>query len=245
MSVEELEVALCCTLDDNVVITRLSFTEPPKEVDDIKLHIQTAFCIPKCTQQLLYNGAVLAGTEQVDKLYMRSGDSIVVRYHSKLDADDFKVITTWLRQIRDIVLSYEKDDPAHVLSMLRSPDASESSLAHSDVSSLLGKWGTPKVEVIRKYIIQEGGIDLVLKLYGTLTKIHWHELNIGSLDDLNGCLRIMWNFCETYDVSLFIDQRGGFDLMVKSLSHPSVLHQNEYTTGVSSFAAMLVGCISA
>ena len=79
MSVEELEVTLCCTLDNTVVIKGLSFTEPPKQVDDIKSSVQTAFYIPKCMQELLYNGAVLSDTEQVQKLYMRSGDSILVR----------------------------------------------------------------------------------------------------------------------------------------------------------------------
>ena len=154
MSVEELEVALCCTLDNTVVTTRLSFTDPPKKVDDIKSSIQTAFYLPQCMQELLYNGAVLSGTEQVQKL---------VRYYSKLDVNDFEVINTWPRKIRDIVLSYEKDDPAHVLRRLRSFNSSDSNqnCPHQDVADLINKWGTPRAKVNRSYIFQDRGIDLV------------------------------------------------------------------------------------
>ena len=152
---EELEVTLCCTLDDTVVITRFSFTEPPKKVDDIKSSIQTAFYIPKCMQELLYNGAVLSGTEQVEKLYMRSGDSILVRYYSKLEGNDFEVINTWLRKIRDIVLSYDKDDPEHVLSRLRSrtrdasPDCPHYSVRPVGWSGDGGVRESDKVELIK------------------------------------------------------------------------------------------------
>ena len=242
MSVEELEVTLCCTLDNTVVTETLSFTEPPKQVDDIKSSIQTTFYIPKCMQQLLYNGAVLSGTEQVQKLYMRSGDSILVRYYSKLDVNDFEVINTWLRKMRDIVLSYEKDDPAHVVGRLRSyySTNSDQKCPHEAVAGLLREWGTPRENVNRSYIVQEGGIDLVLRLYGILTKIHWVELIRGSLQDLIGCLAILWNICATYDVRLLIDQRGGFDLMVKSLVHPV----NRMLFGASRFPKMVIGCIS-
>ena len=245
MSVEELEVTLCCTLDNTVVTKRLSFTEPPKEVDDIKSSIQTAFYIPQCMQQLLYNGAVLSGTEQVEKLYMRSGDSILVRYYSKLDVNDFKVINTWLKKIRDIVLSYEKDDSAQLLSAAGYMSNSKLGCPHGDVADLLGKWGTPRAKANRSYVVQEGGIDLVLKLYEILmTKIHWDELNMDSLHDLYGCLRIMWNFCETYDARLLIVHSGGFDLMAKSLSQPSVLRNINYSETRGGVVDKLVGCIA-
>ena len=236
---EELEITLCCTLDNTVVTTRLSFTKPPKQIDDIKSSIQTAFYIPKCMQELLYNGAVLSGTEQLEKLYMRSGDSILVRYYTKLDVNDFEVISTWLRMIRDIVLSYEKDDPAHVLRRLRSINSSDSNqnCPHEDVADLI------KADVNRSYIVQEGGIDLVLKLYRILTKIHWVELNRGSLDDLLGCLIIMWNISfNTYGGRLLIERSGSFDLVLKSLSHSSVLQKVDRAT--SQFADMVIGCIS-
>ena len=244
MSVEELEVTLCCTLDNTAVTETLSFTEPPKQVDDIKSSIQTAFYIPQCVQELLYNGAVLSGTEQVEKLYMRSGDSILVRYYSKLDVNDFEVINTWLRKIRDIVLSYEKDDTAQLLFAAGYTNNSKPACPYGDVVDLLGKWGTPRGKVNRRYVVQEGGIDLVLRLYGILTEMHWDELSMSSLQDLLGCLAILWNFCETYDARLLIVQRGGFDLMVKFLAHPSVLRSINYSRTRGGVVDKLVGCIA-
>ena len=144
--------------------------------------------------------------------------------------------------MRDIVLSYEKDDPAQVLKRLRFFNSTDSNQTcpYEDVAGVLREWGTPRAKVNRSYIVQEGGIDLVFTLYGILTKIHWDELNRGSLHDLLGCLTILWNICETYDTRMLIHQRGAFDLMVKSLAHPV----DRILFRTSIFPDMVIGCIS-
>ena len=233
----ELEVVLRRKLDDAEVTRRLLFTAPLKQVDDIKSRIQAEFNIPKCMQLLQHCGNALSDAEQVEKLYLRSGDSILVSYYCEMEIEDFKEITSWLKQMRNRHITDAVRLPS---SSMRIRDVSEPYPRHDAVACLFAGWGTPRTEVNRKYFVQEEGIELVLRLYAALTDTDWHELNSGSLRDLLGCLAILWNFCETRDTRLFIDQRGGFDLMVKSLSRASVLRGNE----TSTFADRLIGCIS-
>lgn len=222
-----LEIELKCLSDGSQTNKTLLFAPIPKTIADIKRRIENDLSVPKSGQSLfLADGQALLDSQQIDSLYLRSGDALLVEYYAKADVEQLRNgIDRSLRPTLEILrTSPKRKIYSRFLQLRQEYDALFSSCQsslHDIAFKRLLPWNHARTEANRRYLIQEGGLDLVLGLYAILVPIHWNSRD-HSLQNLEiSCLSFLWNFSETAYARQLIVDKGGFDMMLKSLMHYS------------------------
>ena len=217
----ELVFHFKCTSDGSAETHRLSLSPIPRRIEDIKEHIQLSFSIPKCLQKLTLNGHPLSDSQELTDLYIRSEDLLLVTY---LATASVKPLTTFIHEyLRPLIVLIESSPK-----VVKQPNAEvEGSIHlcevgfHHTAYSFLLPWGSPEAEANRQFVIQEGGINHTLRLYSLLQKLPWsgrHQM----LQRLEiSCLSLLWNFAETAYARQMVVDKGGFEMIIKSLMYYS------------------------
>ena len=224
----KIELELRCSSDDTVTQQTLLFSPIPETVADIKQRIEQELSIPKSCQSLfLPAGAddALLDTESVASLYVRSGDAVRVAYLDKADIVQIRsAVERSLRPVRRLLQANSSLEKARKILKRRDSDAllasCQSALHELGYKSLL-PWGASRTEANRRYMLQEGVVDLVMDIYAILLPLPW-DWRGHSLQNLEiCCLTFLWNFSETRNARQLVVGKGGFDMMLKSLMHQS------------------------
>ena len=222
-----LEIELKCLSDGSQTHRTLLFAPTPDTVADIKRRIENELSVPKSSQNLfLSDGQALLDSQRLASLYLRSGDTLRVEYFAKADVEQLRNdIDCSLRPTLEFLrTSSKRKIYGKFLQMRREYEALLSSCQSSlhDVAlKRLRPWNHARTEANRRYLIQEGGLDVVLGIYAILVPIHWNSRD-HSLQNLEiSCLSFLWNFSETAYARQLIVGKGGFDMMLKSLMHYS------------------------
>ena len=221
------QLVLClqldCSSDGSQTQETLTLDSLPESVADLKQRIQDELSIPKSGQSLfLGNGQPLLDSEQISGLYLRSGDTLRLTFISRVDVEQIcNIINRTLRPTLELLrsrgdakLMQESQDSSILLKRCLS------SLTTLSFKILL-PWNNVQTEANRRFLLQEGALDIVLDIYTILLPLDLHSRRdlLQSLEIF--CLYFLWNFSETAYARQLVVEKGGFDMALKSLMHPS------------------------
>ena len=217
----ELLVTLNCSSDGTSETKKLVLSPVPKLVTAVKTSIETEFNIPRCLQCVSLNEQVLTDSQKIADLYIRNRDHLSVTYLAKANVASIRKFVRFFLHPLTVLLGTnpkllnKKDEEIKDLM-----DHSESCLRHMAFSDLL-PWQSPATEANRQLLIQEGGVNHTIELLSLLNQppwdfSRWHHLLL-RLEI--SCLSLLWNFAETGYARRMVIDRGGWDVMVRSLLH--------------------------
>lgn len=243
-----LELQLTCSSDGSLTQQTLTFDHVPDSVKDLKQKIEDELSIPKSGQNLfLPDGQVLVDSEPVVNLYLRSGDTLKVTFFNRADVKQLRnTINQCLRPVLTLLRTNSSIHDAKLIQKRQDSKAlltsCQSSLHELSFKSLL-PWNNHRTEANRRYLLQEGALPIILELYTILLPLPW-DWRGNLLQDVEiCCLSFLWNFSETAYARQLIVDKGGFEMMLKSLMHQSDDEFLKKYTMHDIFDAA-VGCIS-
>ena len=248
-----VELELRCSSDGSQSKQTLLIDQIHDTVAAIKGRIEREISIPKSCQRLFLAGGggeeqvALRDSERVAELYIRSGDTIRVAYLDKADVEEIRSAVE--RSLRPVGRLLESNASLENVRKLQKRRDSESLLGscqsslHELAYKRLLPWNDSRTESNRRYMLQEGVLDLVLEIYTVLLPLPW-DWRGHSLQNLEiCCLTFLWNFSETRYARQLVADRGGFDMMLRSLLHQSDDEFLEKYTMHDIFD-VTVGCLS-
>ena len=121
-------------------------------------------------------------------------------------------------------------------------ESCQSSLSDISSHSLRG-WNSSSARANRTLFKDRGGLEIVLQIYASVLHLHWDSRGELLKNIERYCLKVLWNLSETADDRLYIVQRGGFEMVLKSLSHSNKEFAEKYTVG-DGLCFLAIGCLS-
>lgn len=196
---------------------------PPgvRTVADVKTSIQKKFSIPVCQQRVSLNNLPLNDAQEVEQLYIRHQDSLAVTYYREADVGFFEEfmggglqpLVTRLQASPELVSRPWSEVEEDLQDLITGCDGQ----FHSATYTLLMPWESSTAESNRQFVIQQGGVEAILRLYALLQTVPWEQRS-NQLQSLEvSCLSFLWNFGETTHARKVVVEGGGFDMMVRSL----------------------------
>ena len=252
MALQELrlELELKRSSDGSVTQQTLPFNPIPETVVDIKERIEREFSIPKSCQTLTLptrGDVTLRDTEKITSLYVRNGDTVRVSYLDEADVEPIhSAVERSLRPVRQLLQSNSSLKSARNIQKRRDSDlllGSCQSTLHELAYKKLLPWSKSRTEANRRYMLQEGVVDLVMEIYAVLLPLPWDGMG-HSLQNLEiCCLTFLWNFSETKYARQLVADKGGFNMMLRSLMYQS---EEEFLEKyiMHDIFDVAVGCIS-
>ena len=243
-----LELQLTCSSDGSITQQTFTLDHVPDSVKDLKQKIEDELSIPKSGQNLfLPDGQALVDSQPVASLYLRSGDTLNVTFLSKADVKELR--NTINQSLRPLLSLLRKNSSIHDANLIQKRQDSkaflvscQSSLHELSFKSLF-PWSDRRTEANRRYLLQEGALDIILEVYAILLPLPW-DWRGNLLQDVEiCCLSFLWNFSETAYARQLIVDKGGFEMMLKSFMHQSDDEFLKNYTMHDIFDAA-VGCIS-
>ena len=213
MAGEEMSftVKLTCTETDSSEVVELKFRSFPRNVLDVKKHIEKECSIPVCCQSLSYQGTSLGDEAEFNQSHFRSNDVLEVSYVSKADCRELASITGWIRQVAQL---YREAPTGGDLEKL---------IEHGKQANLNDRLGTDLFDWLKKrtymnklYFHDIGGLDSLMELYSLLLEKNWQSLNHSQKYLENFCLFCLSNFAEDFPLRRKIVEREGLELCMRS-----------------------------
>ena len=238
-----ISFTLLCTSDGAESHEELSFAPPPDTIGEIMERLQSEFSIPKCLQTITTScDQQLSKSDTLKRLYLRTGDHLTVRFLARADVEEIKGLVgssvfpmvSLFRKHSDLLKNFKGS------SALQVANACERGLSAAAFTHWIPWERLPRTEANRRFLVQEKGIDLLIELYTLLLRVPWKTRH-NQLQSLElCCLNLLWNFGETFQARKVVIDKGGFNLMMRSLCHPTFLEDS----GLYGLIDMTVGCIS-
>ena len=229
-----LNVLLNCEQTKSSETKQVHFKSLPTTPLEIKKKIEEDFSIPSCVQTLHYQSMILKDSDQLQHTHFRSGDMFVVDYPIEAECEMTKNVIKWLKELLDLLRSIEEG--------VLSPDE-ENDLVMSTVENLIyegekdditkalyhamfNPWKDKKKQVNRFYFQQEGGLDVLMKVYGILVSKEWGDLGIDRefhiyLEDM--CASAVCMSARSLPYKHQVVQLGGLEMSMKTLFRRQLL----------------------
>ena len=223
----ELNLELKCSTDGSVTQKTVRFAPVPPTIAELKQRLENGFSVPKsCLTLCLPDGQALLDTEQIANLYLRDGDTLHVTYFAVADVHPLRrAIERAIRPVLELLRANSALENAK--EMQKNPDSTTFlTLCQNAIFEIAHKgvypWDDFRSEANRRYLLQEGLLDVILEMYAILLPLPWNERG-HPLQNLEiSCLTFLWNFSETNYVRQLVVDKGGFDMMLKSILHQTV-----------------------
>ena len=200
----------------------VSVSPTPVTISNLKTVIQSKFSIPKCLQKISLDSGLtfLSDYELISDLYVRSSDVFTVTYLARAEVKFIKHFDT--HNLCPLLIKLgDFSDKNGGFSSYRSSGESVQAVCNGfrtiAYSHLLPWEQRSTVEANRQFLVQEEIIDKTLRLYHLLSQTPYSDRELFLQDLEISCLSLLWNFAETREARVLVAQRGGFELMMKSL----------------------------
>ena len=244
-----LNVLLNCELTKSSETKQIHFKSLPTTPLEIKIKIQEDFSIPSCVQTLHYQSMILKDSVQLQHAHFRSGDTFTVDYPIEAECEVVRSVIKWLKELLELLKSVEE--------VLTSPDEDNDLLMSSNFqkvrnlilegrrdgainafsASLFLPWSDKKL-MNKFYFQQEGGLDVLLKIYGILVSKEWGDFGIDKEFHVyleQKCSLAVCNYGQTFPLRRQIVQLGGLEmctitLLRRQLQHDDILDTHTYNT---------------
>ena len=218
--------------------TRLSETKQvhfkslPTTPLEIKKKIEEDFSIPSCVQTLHYQSMTLKDSDQLQHAHFRSGDTFTVDYPIEAECEMAQNVIKWLKKLHEVLWSIKESisfgDKEKDLLMSSNNQKIESLIlegnrsdAIRDISvTLFSPYGDKKKMMNHFYFHQEGGLDLLMKVYGMVVNKEWGDLGIDKEHHIfleRKCSMAVANYVETTPLCRQVVQLGGLEMCTTTL----------------------------
>ena len=230
-----LNILLNCQHTKLSETKQLHFKALPTTPLEIKKKIEEDFSIPSCVQTLHHQSMILKDSDQLQHTHFRSGDTFTIDYPIEAECETVQSVIKWLKELFESLKSVEKcisspgewnNDHFKLLSTnCRKIDdliaeGKRDNTINTLCVTLFGTWGDKKELVTRVYFQQEGGLDLLMEVYGILVIKEWGHLGIKKAIHIyleNMCCRAIWNYSEAFSHRRQIVKMGGMEMFIKTL----------------------------
>ena len=236
-----LNVLLNCEVTKSSETKQVHFQSLPTTPLEIKKKIEEDFSIPSCIQTLHYQSMILKDSDQLQHMQFRSGDMFTVDYQIVGDCEAIQSVIQWLGDLLEYlggIETYstnslsEKDKIPSILSSLCISMVEEIVLSemHDGTARdlclhLFSPWKDKRTYVNKLHFHHEGGLDMLMKIYGHMTSKEWGGIGIDSkfhlyLECL--CSQVVASYMQALQFRRQVVQSGGLDMCTKSLLRKQV-----------------------
>ena len=234
-----LNVLLNCELTKSSETKQVHFQSLPTTPLEIKKKIEEDFSIPSCVQTLHYQSMILKDSDQLQNTHFRSGDTFTVDYPAQAECEVIQNVIQWLEEFYELLKSIEENiscsgeveseeeyDPQLAFLVSKFEDliaeGEDSDLVEALSATLFVPWGDKEKLMNCFYFQQEGGVNVLTKIYGILVGIEWENLGIDSEDHIYNnmevvCCRSIFNYGHTNALLREVVKLGGLEMCMKTL----------------------------
>ena len=230
MSAHEDQVELNVTLNREETKSsakkQVHFQSLPTTPLEIKKKIEEDFSIPSCVQTLHYQSMTLKDSDQLQHTHFRSGDTFTVDYPIEGECEMVKNVIKWLRELYELLESFpgEESDLLMASNFQKIKnliiEGERSNILRALSLSLFSPFGDKKKLMNKLYFQQEGGINVLMKVYGVLVSKEWGKLGIDKNLHIKlerYCCQAGCNYAETSSLERQVVQLGGLEMSIATL----------------------------
>ena len=232
-----LNILLNCELTKSSETKQIQFQSLPTTPLEVKKKIEEDFSIPSCVQTLHYQSMILKDSDQLQNTHFRSGDTFTVDYPIEAECEMVQNVLKWLKELFElskIHISFPsgEDDPS-VYSRIENLilDGERDGITEELAVSLFHPWEDKKKLMNKFYFQQEGGLDMLMTVYGMLVSKEWGELGIEKYLHVyleRKCCQAVVNYSQTFQLSRQIIQLRGLEICTATLLRRQ-LHKDDTT----------------
>ena len=241
-----LNILLNCELTKSSETKQVHFKSLPTTPLEIKKKIEEDFSIPSCVQTLHYQSMILKDSDQLQHTHFRSGDTFTVNYPTEADCNMTRNVIKWLKELFELLKSTEE------LESSSSSDEDSDQLKSSNIQKVLNlilegdrdgimealtrslffPYGDKKKLMNKFYFQQEGGPDVLMKIYGVLVRKDWSDLGIDTESQVNmylehTCCDAIWGYFETFSLRRHVVQLGGLEMSTNTAQKAIIGRQKQ------------------
>ena len=232
-----LNIVLSCELTKSSETKQLYFKSPPSTPLAIKKRIEEDLSIPSCVQTLRYQSVILKDSDELQHTHFRSGDTFTVNYPTKGNCEMVKSVIQWLRDILELFQAIEEvdslpdkeKDPLLSTHLRKTEDLILSGERNGTLfdlcNNLFCPWKDKRTYVNQLHFHHEGGLDVLMKVYGLLVSKDWGDFGIDSESHLHlerHCVDAITNYTQTSPLCRQVIQLGGLEMCLKTLLRKKV-----------------------
>ena len=185
---------------------------PPRNILEVKKQVERQFSIPRCVQVISYNGQAIEADTELSALRFRDGDSFHVEYLAKGDCSDLLGTISWLEQLSNAI-STGSSDLNEVIQTGMQQESIENLRAY------FSPWDDPvlKTYVNKLHFVDNGGIEMILKVYEFLLQRPWNQLGIDLKYLECWVIKSLWDFTETFPLRRLLVKHNIIHMLTQSL----------------------------
>ena len=233
-----LNVLLNCELTKSSETKQIHFQSLPTTPLEIKKRIEVDLSIPSCVQTLHYQSITLKDSDQLQSTHFRSGDTFTVDYPIEAKCEMVQGVIKWLKELSvelskpHIIPDDSESDPSVYLRIENlilegERDGTTEALA----VSLFFPWEDKKKLINKHYFQQEGGLDMLMTVYGMLVSREWGDLGIEKSLHVyveRKCCQAVVNYAQSLPLSRQVVLLGGLEICTATLLRRQ-LHKEDIT----------------
>ena len=248
-----LNVLLNCEVTKASETKQVHFQSLPTTPLEIKKKIEEDFSIPSCVQTLHYQSMILKDSDQLQHTHFRSGDTFTVDYPAVAECKEIQNVIQWLNELYALLKSIEENiscsdkiesEEEHDQLMSSLVSKSEDLIAEGGNSGLIAAysdtlWDDKEKLMNYFYFQQEGGINVLTKIYCILVSKEWGDLGINGDDHTyleDAYCRSIVNYGCKNTLLREVVQLGGLEMCMKTLLRRQLrgeeCNPNKYKYGV-------------
>ena len=236
-----LNVLLNCELTKSSQTKQVHFQSLPTTPLEIKKKIEEDFSIPSCVQTLHYQSMILKDSDELQHIHFRSGDIFTVDYPIEAECEIAKNVIKWLTELLELLkyveefsvtCPYELDYSLSMSSFFQKiRDLILQGMRDGTINAfsvtLFFPW-RDKTLMNKYYFQQEGGLDVLMKVYGILVSKAWGEFGEHHVYLEQKCTLAVCNYAHTLPLLRQVVQLGGMEMCIVTLLRRK-LQGEEYT----------------
>ena len=224
-----LNVLLNCEETKSSKTKQIHFKSLPTTPLEIKKKIEEDFSIPSCVQTLHYQSMILKDSDQLQHTHFRSGDTFTVDYPTEAECEMTQNVLKWLKELLGLLESIkqslsEANDQLVSSNVRKIEDVILEGELDGSIEALtralFAPWNNKQKLMNQLYFQQEGGLDMLMKVYNILVSKKWGKLGIGEeihIDLENVCSTTICNYAHTFPFRRQVVQLGGLEMCTTTL----------------------------
>ena len=197
---------------------QIHFKSLPTTPLEIKKKIEEDFSIPSCVQTLHYQSMILKDSDQLQHTHFRTGDTFTVDYPIEAECEVTRNVIQWLKEVFELLksISYPDEENDDIQKLLIKDYAVIEAFSYG----LFSPWEDKRKLMNKVYFHQEGGLDVLMKVYSILVSREWGDLGIAEKFHIyleNVCSYATLRYAQTYPLQHQLAHLGGLEIFMKTL----------------------------
>lgn len=221
--------------------------KPPRNIYDIKLHVQNELSIPTCCQVLSYESRQLNDHYLLDELRIREGDTLTIHYTSEAMVDEVTDVISSIRhmddflsgevtQVRSFTDPHSSELDMKMFKNLNSLKVEELAITYFHPSS------NPKCQANRLFFVRNDGLQEMHRLHEELLKRPWVDCHVNMQLVEHAILRVLWNISAAFSLRMLLFQRPTMEAVIKSLVRVKIPADRNIMGPHGSFESTRITC---